>query len=365
MTPRPRKNKNKGLPENLYPNGNYFRYKRPDNGKMVGLGNLSKEEAIKTAKALNSRLIVHQTAVNRAVNKVMGIKPITFETLVADYNKDYVPQRNYAESTKKENEYRINHIKEKFGDTDIRMIDTRYCSDFLDTYSGDAYIKHRQMLIDLFKVAESKGYINHNPASKTLTKNIKIKIRQRLTLEQFNAIHKVANTWLQNAMDIALITLQRRGDITLMKFDDIKDEHLIVDQNKGKRHKNKASRLKIAIGQKLKRTLKKCRDDIVSPFIIHRNPARRIKWEGRQHWAQVRDETLSKEFSKARDKTGLFKDMAKAERPTFHEIRSLGGDIYEQKYGKDFVQKLYGHTSEGMTDVYLERPENWTEVKAD
>ncbi|NIA33267.1 integrase [Serratia marcescens] len=39
--------------------------------------------------------------------------------------------------------------------------------------------------------------------------------------------------------------------------------------------------------------------------------------------------------------------------PTFHEIRSLAGRLYEKERGKDFAQKLLGHTTEMMTLKYL------------
>jgi integrase len=39
--------------------------------------------------------------------------------------------------------------------------------------------------------------------------------------------------------------------------------------------------------------------------------------------------------------------------PTFHEIRSLSGRLYEKERGRDFAQKLLGHTSEMMTLKYL------------
>ncbi|VEA65057.1 Phage integrase family [Serratia plymuthica] len=38
--------------------------------------------------------------------------------------------------------------------------------------------------------------------------------------------------------------------------------------------------------------------------------------------------------------------------PTFHEIRSLAGRMYEKDRGKEFTQKLLGHTTEKMTQKY-------------
>ena len=51
------------------------------------------------------------------------------------------------------------------------------------------------------------------------------------------------------------------------------------------------------------------------------------------------------------------------ERPTFHEMRSLGIKLYED-VGVD-AQKLAGHTNRKMTDHYKKGHENeWTNVEA-
>ncbi|ERH71382.1 MULTISPECIES: tyrosine-type recombinase/integrase [Serratia] len=39
--------------------------------------------------------------------------------------------------------------------------------------------------------------------------------------------------------------------------------------------------------------------------------------------------------------------------PTCHEVRSLAVRLYEKERGKDFAQKLLGHSSETMTLKYL------------
>ena len=46
--------------------------------------------------------------------------------------------------------------------------------------------------------------------------------------------------------------------------------------------------------------------------------------------------------------------MPALERPTFHEIRSLGGRLYEEQgYKKKYIQALMTHSDEKMTEVYL------------
>lgn len=59
---------------------------------------------------------------------------------------------------------------------------------------------------------------------------------------------------------------------------------------------------------------------------------------------------LTKKFVAARKASGLSFEESP---PTFHEIRSLAGRLYEKERGKDFAQKLLGHSSETMTLKYL------------
>ncbi|MEP9265917.1 tyrosine-type recombinase/integrase [Enterobacter asburiae] len=62
-------------------------------------------------------------------------------------------------------------------------------------------------------------------------------------------------------------------------------------------------------------------------------------------------DSLTKGFVKARNFSGLeFRDRP----PSFHEIRSLSGRMYEKEYGKEFTQRLFGHKSEKMTEKYLD-----------
>lgn len=60
---------------------------------------------------------------------------------------------------------------------------------------------------------------------------------------------------------------------------------------------------------------------------------------------------LTKGFVKARNASGIeFSEQP----PTFHEIRSLAGRLYEAERGKEFTQKLLGHKNQKMTEKYLD-----------
>lgn len=119
-----------------------------------------------------------------------------------------------------------------------------------------------------------------NLAASTLVEREAPKARKVLTIEQFNFIHAQASTWLQVTMELALVTTQRRGDLTRMKFSDIKDGFLHVVQNKTEKHGIRAH-LRIAIGEILASVISKYRAlPPLSPFLIHGLPDRRVTFEG-------------------------------------------------------------------------------------
>jgi hypothetical protein len=73
--------------------------------------------------------------------------------------------------------------------------------------------------------------VGKSPVSATFNPECKVK-RERLSLEQFWAIHAHAPTWAKNAMMLGLVTSQRRDDIANMRFADYKDGFLHVAQEK-------------------------------------------------------------------------------------------------------------------------------------
>jgi integrase len=202
-----------------------------------------------------------------------------------------------------------------------------------------------------------------NPAEATLKRREK-KARRRLTQAQYDAIHALCPVWAQNAMDLALITLQRRGDVSRMKFENVRDGKLYVVQEKTEKYDT--GYLAIAIGPRLKKVIRNCRDDLASPYLVHRRPERKIKErEGMDHWTQVKPQMITRAFAEARDESGLFDGVPENQRPTFHEIRALGIKNYRDK-GAD-PQQLAGHATAKMTSNYDSGHDEirWVEVSAE
>jgi len=95
-------------------------------------------------------------------------------------------------------------------------------NELLDSIPASISIETRSLLKQLFDLAISKGLMVDNPAAQTI-KRLRIKQRKRHTLEGLTAIRNVSPDWLKNAIDLAMLTTQRRVEIVNRKWKDIKD----------------------------------------------------------------------------------------------------------------------------------------------
>ena len=255
----------------------------------------------------------------------------------------------------------------------IADIDRRAVAGILDDLPGWTSNRYRQLLRDLFRHAVARGLREDNPVEATIAKDVAV-VRQRLKFEHFNQIRDEASPWFQRAMDLALWSLQRESDLVLLRIDEHWREGVLrLAQVKGQRHAT--GRLAIKPGEHLMAAIISClnspervhRKYGACPYFVHRIPDRYIKAKWKLHPMQVASEMLSREFASVRDRLGLYDDLEDAQKPSFHEIRALGGDRYREvlKWTEDRVQALMGHTSTKMTREYLDgHGDRWQEVAA-
>lgn len=148
---------------------------------------------------------------------------------------------------------------------------------------------------DHFNYAAAKGLCPDNPAAGTIPR-IEKKQRKRHTGEGLKAIREKSPTWLQNAIDLALITGQRRSDILSMKFDYIRDGFLYLIQQKTAKVSD-AAWIRFQVTPELQDVLDRCNDGIPSPFLIHRRPDRKLGLADRkEHWTKIDERYLSRAF---------------------------------------------------------------------
>jgi len=378
MPPRRRSKKNRDLPDNLSvdtkKNGAvYYCYTHPITKKRNHWGRTTKARALAAANQLNAKLMQSEDLIAEALTKETGntVTDALFKTVIERYKSECMPNKKNKASTLEIQGYRLKRLEADLGGKNIQHYTLKELSDYLDSnFDKDPYIKYRSLLIDIYRFAKRKGiYVkSDNPASETEAKNNISKSRKRLTVEGFKAIYDVAPFWMQDAMDFALITLQGRSEVVNAKFDDITNGHIHIVREKTK-DKTERAFIRIPVQGDLKEVINKAAlRSYNSPHIISRKPERRVKGKmnNREHWQQVLPDYLTKQFKKYRDACGFFDHLKSKEKPTFHEIRALGGDLYLQAgYSKDYVSSLYAHTTLRTTDIYLKGHRvKWSECEA-
>lgn len=345
----------------MHESGGYYKYRHPQTGKYYGMGS-DRKKAIAAARKLNAMLMTSNDLVSRVVTE----QAVLFGEIIQRYRTEYLPTKKLKPRTLEETTYRLNRLERDLKDHRVDAMSIKMVADYLDdNFQNNAYIKIRGLLSELFRFGATKGLCDTNPAEGTLAKSAAEKQRKPLTREWFDAIYAHADDWLQIAMDFALISLQRRGDLCAAQHTDIKEGYLHLIQRKTEKHGHRAH-LKIKVGDSLDKVIRRSRQSgIASPYIIHRRPERIRRSQSTSHWTQVRPETLSKAFARARDKVPEIARLPASQRPTFHEIRALGGHLYlEAGFSDEYVQALMGHSTLKMTHHYTDRHTEWTVCEA-
>lgn len=291
----------------------------------------------------------------------------TIGTVVNMWLRDRMQFEPWDAGTRTNMIAKLRRIERELGTRPLHETDRMFLEDWLSDFchTGDTFNKWRYALILLWRFAESRNFasqcepekIEPRSTSKKLAMNRKR--RGRLDAEGFKAIHALAPGWLQLAMDISLVTLQSRQEICNMRHADFRDGHLFVIRDKVSGDSDMAF-IKIALTAQLEelRRSSLALDSALSPYLVHRTPARRRReWvEGKPHWTYVNPSYLSKAFEAARDRTRRWAALAPRQRPTFHEIRSLGARVYRGAgIPEKAIQALMTHANERTTQIYLER----------
>lgn len=363
---RPRNTRNKDLPSNLYRgDGKSWRYRHPVTGKYTNFG-IDKSQAINAARKLND-LLTSQTDL---VGKVIGI--VSFSTFADEFleNKRRKDGREIASNSKKMYRFHIDRFKKEWPNHGIDEITLLMVNKALDEIPPSAAKNCKSLLGEIFDLAISKGLREDNPARAILNKYSK-KQRKRHTLEGLAKVRECCEPWLQNAIDLAMLTTQRRIDILNIKWIDIYDGYLHIAQEKTTDNPEDdfeilegAGYIRIKVDIELQKVLDRCKaDNLVSPFVIHKIPDKRGRknLQPKEHWTQVNPDHLTSKFKEALLKSNAYPSLSSRQIPTFHEIRALSIFLHK-KAGKN-AQALAGHTSDQMTQKYASGHEViWNDV---
>jgi integrase len=345
---------NRQFPANLYRNPNgYFYYRNPLNGERRGIGQ-DKIKAFTEARAANAALAAMDKST--LADWVTGKIGHTVEQWVPLYKELWIEATKPAASTLRQAGVYLNRILAcEFAWMRLKEVGVHHIAKLVEEtekrVGSSTALMLRARLHDMFRMAETRGFIDAgtNPVTATYTPSRKV-ARERLTLEQFHLIYAQAPDWVQCAMNLALLTAQRRDDITSMKFADYKKGFLYVEQGKGQGRVKLQLDGKVGL-DKVKMTIEDavngCRNRVLSQYMVHHSRRVGMATPG----SKANSNALSTAFTLALTKAKITAEEGRTP-PTFHEIRSLSERLYREQYGAEFAQAILGHANASMTDKY-------------
>lgn len=270
----------------------------------------------------------------------------TYRTIIKD--------RGYQGQTLKNRGASIQFIDAALGSRRLREIKPHEIAKLLKGCSPHKAGRVLGELRDVYTEAIANGEAEVSPAAHVKPPKAP-GLRKRLRLETWQAMLALAQTgtqrWVPALLMLALATGQRRADLAKMRFDDVTDGCLRVEQQK-KAGKPVGARVAIpltlqlnAIGMTLGQLIEHCRT-IGKPgaTLLRQSNGRPIEMSSlsarfRQHIVAVCGKQAYKPY----------------EWPSLHEVRSLSARTYiDEGMQPSTVQTLLGHKHLDMTEMYLD-----------
>lgn len=220
-----------------------------------------------------------------------------------------------------------------FGRVSIDKLKPEYLLRYFDERSSKIRGKKEVKFIGtLFNWARARGYATiANPVT-GLTRMMKVQTRRTIYVRDsdFELVRKHAVQYVQDAMDIALLTGQRPADVRKMQWTDIKDGVLHITQNKT------GTVVRIVVEGQLKEVLDRIRSrDVISMTIVK----------------NVSSVTFRRAFDDARDKAEA---EAKEKGIAFKrfQFKDLRAKAATDSDSQTAAQKLLGHRNQATTTIY-------------
>lgn len=269
-----------------------------------------------------------------------------------DVYETLLHQRDYDPQTIKNHGANLKHVRRLWGATVIRSLKPHHVSTALKEFLPERSSTARRVLSalrDAFVEAIANGWAETSPAAHVRPPPHKIK-RKRLSFELWQQMRAAAaigrQKWVEPLLLLALVTGQRRADLGKMRFDDIVDGHLQIEQQK-KAGKGYGARVSIplalrldAIGMTLGDVIDLCKTcGAPGPTLLRTMGGGAIELSS---LSARFNELIRKVLGEAAHK---FREW-----PSLHEVRSLSAREFRAQ-GVD-VQTLLGHKHAEMTAIY-------------
>lgn len=313
--------KDKHLPRRVYLRSGTYYFVHPD-GKWESLGK-SLGEAMRQWGEM-----VHRQFSARSMNDLFD-----------RYAAEIIPTK--AAATQSGNHRELAKLRPPFGNAGPDAVTAQHIYAYLDKRSAKVRANREiALLSDVYQKAIRWGVVTTNPC-KGIERN-KEKRRDRDVQDwEYEAVYKLANPTIQVAMDLAVITGLRQGDILKLKLADITPGGLRVTT--GKTGKKVLFELTPGLRDAIARA-KKLRRRVGSLYLLAGRTGAPYTSSGfRAMWQRLMKKALENEVI--------------TERFTFHDLRAVAADRAQNP------TELLTHSSAKQTATYLRRPTKLTPTR--
>lgn len=269
----------------------------------------------------------------------------TFRSILKD--------RGYSAQTLRNRSTCLAYIETHLGARQLRDIKPREIAAMLKACSAHKAGRVLMEIRDVYVEAIANGEADSSPAAHVKPPRAQ-GLRKRLTLETWQSMLTLAaagpQKWVHAMLLLALHTGQRRADLAKMRFDDVVDGCLRVEQQK-KARKLVGARVAIplhlrlqATGMTLGEVIELCRGIGAPGEHLLR----------KQGGGAIEESSLSARFRELIVAVCGEGAYGQFEWPSLHEVRSLSARTYiAEGMRPEVVQTLLGHAHAEMTALYL------------
>lgn len=261
--------------------------------------------------------------------------PMLIAELLDRYLVSIVPK--LAERTQKDYAWIIGKLREHFGHREVNSLKPKDIGQYLDVEKGKQS-RNRQIAVlsAVYTKAVGRWYVADRNPCLGVERNETHKRDRYVTDEEFKAVRALLSERHQAAMDLALLTGQRQGDLLKLTWDEVLDDGVFFQQGKT------GKKLLIQYTDELEAVLTRCKrmlPNIPRRFVLRRRDGKRYSSEGfKAIWIRAMNKAVE---------SGVI-----ATRFTFHDLRAKC--VSDTKDIQAAFERA-GHTSMSMTRGVYDR----------
>lgn len=249
----------------------------------------------------------------------------TVAAILDRFERDYMP--SLAPATQRGYQRCLRVLREHFGSRIASELKPKDFGPFLDVKRGKIQRnRHLAVLSCAFSEAVGRWYWLDRNVLKDVKRHPSSPRSRYVTDAEYETLKSSAPLRVQLAMDLALLTGQRQGDILAMRWEQIQDIGIVIEQGKT------GKKLAVEITPALEAVLDKCWNlPNRGEYVITRSMGNRFTGAGfRASWQRTMDAYVRRG----------------GKRFTFHDLRAKSASDSETI---DAAYQRLGHTSMSMT----------------